>query len=254
MTNDVSNWETGACRYGALLTPQGKVLTDFLAVRTADGVALDCDRATAHDFAKRLKLFRLRSDVDIEIDEQIEVAAAITPKPDTQVPTSAILNYADPRYSGTRQRIWVKQLSTGTDLSPYHEDRIAHGLPELGVDFEPASVFPADINMDQLGGVDLKKGCFVGQEVVSRMHRRAKIRRRTIVLQGENLQPGATIGNNGAVGHVTSESNGTALALVRTDRLSKLIKANTLTLENGISIKCILPNWLQQELDSVEAD
>ena len=61
VTNDTTDWGPGTTRYGALLTPQGKVLADYLAVRTADGVLLDVSKTEVDALAKRLKLFRLRS-------------------------------------------------------------------------------------------------------------------------------------------------------------------------------------------------
>jgi folate-binding Fe-S cluster repair protein YgfZ len=85
-------------------------------------------------------------------------------------------------------------------------------------------VFPTDINMDLMNGVDYKKGCFVGQEVASRMKRKGLIRKRTVRLRGEGVSPGAELrAGTLALGEVTSAAAGEALALIRTDRFAKSI-------------------------------
>ena len=182
VTHATDDWLAGETRYGALLTPQGKVIADYLALRTEDGVWLDVAADHVADLAKRLKLFRLRSQVEIDIRDDIFVFAAVQGiEPDTETAPNGGQVLRDPRYPGGRVRVFAtdRDWSTSTlTLDDYHADRITHGVPEQGVDFAAAEVFPADINMDVLGGVALNKGCFVGQEVVSRMHRRGKIRKR----------------------------------------------------------------------------
>jgi folate-binding protein YgfZ len=102
-------------------------------------------------------------------------------------------------------------------------NRIAAGVPEWGTDYRAAEVFPTDINMDVMGGIDYKKGCFVGQEVASRMKRRGKIRKRTLTVRGAALEAGTEIFSAAPVGTVTSVQGEAGLALVRTDRLQKIL-------------------------------
>ncbi|MEO1324705.1 MAG: folate-binding protein, partial [Pseudomonadota bacterium] len=194
VTNATNAWAQGETRYGALLTPQGKVLADFLAIRTPEGVILDVAEAHVDDLAKRLKMFRLRSQVEIERLESVFVVAGLEAAPEGVRPISGAQHvYLDGRYPGGRLRGLATKESWAAwygyhpaewsrPVNEYHMDRIEHGIAEQGIDFGSAEVFPADINMDILGGVALNKGCFVGQEVVSRMHRRGSIRRRTLVV------------------------------------------------------------------------
>ena len=219
VTNATTDWEAGETRYGALLTPQGKVIADYLALRTEDGVWLDVSKAHIADLAKRLKMFRLRSDVEIEQRDDLFVFAGLDPcveRPET--PDGATYAYRDPRYPEGRLRLTAGSMDvedSSESLAKYHRDRIAHAVPEQGSDFGAAEVFPAEINMDVLDGVALNKGCFVGQEVVSRMHRRGKIRKRTLRLDlPETLQAasGDEIKAPLPIGAVTSTGTAQALA------------------------------------------
>ncbi len=268
VTHDTTDWAPGDTRYGALLTPQGKVLSDYLALRTPEGVLLDVAEAHAADLAKRLKMFRLRAKVEIEILDAVFVVAGIEPAPHGVRPISGAQQvYLDPRYPGGRFRGFATKESWAAwygyhpaewsrPIDAYHQDRIAHGIPEQGPDFGPAEVFPADINMDILGGVALKKGCFVGQEVVSRMHRRGKIRKRTLVVKAADMDaitPGSSLMADAPVGEITSVSGNQALARVRTDRLfiseaegsSLRVDETLVTLEK--------PDWLIAERDAMTA-
>ena len=206
VTNRTDDWAAGEERYGALLTPQGKVIADYQALRTADGVDLNVDQGIAEAFAKRLKMFRLRADVAIDVSEN---AAALFE----------------------------------TDAA-----RIKAGRPLQGVDFDTAQVFPAEINMDQLGGVALNKGCFVGQEVVSRMHRRGNIRKRTVALQVEGAAHGDTVMADAPLGEITSTADGLALARLRIDRLAAAEVAGTLIHVNEKPVTFEKPDWLQGEI------
>ena len=104
--------------------------------------------------------------------------------------------------------------------------------------------------MDILGGVALDKGCFVGQEVVSRMHRRGKTRKRTLIVRGEGLKPGSDVRAAAPVGTITSTTGDLALAVVRIDRMAA---ADTLTVnDNPVSIE--KPDWLQGEIDALLGD
>lgn len=256
VTNDTSGWAEGETRYGALLTPQGKVIADYLAVRTADGVWLDVARPHIEDLAKRLKLFRLRSKVEIEIAADLAVLASSSA--DAIAPDGSTLSYRDPRYPGGRTRAIVGPdlvAAASLDRQAYHADRIAHAIPEQGVDFGTADVFPADINMDVLSGVALNKGCFVGQEVVSRMHRRGKIRKRTLridLLNDATFEPGATVSAQTPIGSVTSVSERQALALVRIDRLFKAEAEDETIRIDDSSVRIEKPDWLMAELTAID--
>lgn len=238
VTNATEDWASGDTRYGALLTPQGKVIADFIALRTEDGVMLDVAESARDDLAKRLKMFRLRSAVEITADDTLAIAVA---------PDAYPGGFADPRHADMPHRAFV----AASDISGTAEieaQRIALGITEQGKDFDGAEVFPSDINMDRLGGVDMKKGCFVGQEVVSRMHRRGNIRRRTITLHGDSLKVGAALIGDTPLGEVTSAGPDTALARVRVDRLAKALgDGGPLTVDDK-TVSLEKTDWLEAEM------
>jgi folate-binding protein YgfZ len=127
--------------------------------------------------------------------------------------------------------------------------RISAGIPEWGEDYRAGEVFPTDINMDLMDGVDYRKGCFVGQEVASRMKRKGLIRKRTVHVYGAELEPGAELrGGETVLGAVTSAAGGEALALVRTDRLAKALQTGGNLSVNGAQARLAMPDWLAAEL------
>lgn len=256
VTNATTDWASGETRYGALLTPQGKIIADYLALRTDEGVLLDVSKDHAADLAKRLKMFRLRSDVEIELLDKLRVMGSL--KPDAGPFESAAYIYQDPRYPDGRSRVLVEGPAADTDeraLAAYHADRIANLVPEQGADFGNAEVFPAEINMDVLNGVALNKGCFVGQEVVSRMHRRGKIRKRTLSVtlpDSVSVQPGDDIKAPLPIGTISSVSGNRALALIRVDRLVSAQQSGLAPTLHETPVTFEKPAWLEAELARME--
>jgi hypothetical protein len=265
VTHATDDWDESTTRYGALLTPQGKILSDFLAIRTESGVLLDTASAFADDLAKRLKMFRLRSQVEIERLDDVAVVAGIAAAGNVapSIPGAERV-YVDPRYSDGRARGLINsdQWTTTHDtplqtdpqgLAAYHADRIAHGVPEQGADFGTADAFPADVNMDVLGGVALNKGCFVGQEVVSRMHRRGQIRKRTLTVSIAN---GATMKTQddllapASIGTVTSHQDTIGLARIRVDRWQNAVADGAAIELNETPVTIAKPDWLVAELSA----
>ncbi|MGC6500033.1 MAG: YgfZ/GcvT domain-containing protein [Henriciella sp.] len=252
VTSRTADWGEGEARYGALLTPQGKVISDFLALRTSDGVWLDTDRAEAAGLAKRFQMFRLRSEVDIMVRSDLEVWISTESAP--TVPPDTVHAFPDPRHPDSLWRLFrpvTGDTASAADVAAYHRNRIRLGLPEQGSDFHAAEVFPADINMDRLGGLDLKKGCFVGQEVVSRMHRRGTIRKRTVILEGKTLEPGLDlVCAERQAGQITSASAPVALGRLRLDRTGP----GTESLMAGATTATLIgPEWLAGEQTALAA-
>tara|TARA_R100001132_G_scaffold852_1_gene1099 strand:- start:928 stop:1500 length:573 start_codon:yes stop_codon:yes gene_type:complete len=141
---------------------------------------------------------------------------------------------------------------SGIDMSAgeWHAARIAAGVPEWGADYRAAEVFPTDINMDMMHGIDYKKGCFVGQEVASRMKRKGKIRKRTVKVSGETLEAGMDILAEAPIGTVTSVAGTNGLALIRTDRLAKAEQDGKSFTCNGAPVSFDLTDWQRAEIDA----
>jgi len=239
VTNSVKDWAAGEVRYGALLTPQGKIISDYTVLRTDDGVLLDVHEDAAEDLMKRLKMFRLRAEVEIALD-------------DTLAPVRAD-DAADPRSPALWGRKWVPAAEAGEMIADedWTANRVAAGVPEWGSDYRAAEVFPTDINMDVMGGIDYKKGCFVGQEVASRMKRRGKIRKRTLTVHGAALEAGTEIFSATPVGTVTSVQGDTGLALVRTDRLQKVLEQSLPLTCNDQPVTFDVPDWARSEMNAL---
>jgi folate-binding protein YgfZ len=235
LTASTLGLEDGVFRYGALLTPQGKVIADALITRSKDAFLLDCAANAAPALVKRLTLMMLRAAVSI--GERADLGVAVFD------------GSPDPRSEHAPRRRIVTRAESA-DPAPYHAARIAAGLAEQDADFSGEEVFPADINMDLIGGVDFKKGCFVGQEVVSRMKRRGSARRRTLKAEvAAGAQAGTPVlAGDFEIGLLTSISGGAALARVRIDRLMDAeAKGDTLTAA-GAPIVFDRPAWLADEL------
>ena len=227
LTCNVETLAPGEARLGALLTPQGKIAVDFLISRIADGFRLDTAVERAADLAKRLKLYRLRAKAAIEADPTVAVATSWDGAT-TAAETDAA---ADSRHPEIGARLYAAAGAFSADASEadYHAHRIALGVPEGGRDYAFGDAFPHEALMDQLGGVDFRKGCYVGQEVVSRMQHRGTARTRILVAayrDGEAAAAGSEVSAGQKVlGNVGSSSGGRGLVTLRLDRLGDALAA-----------------------------
>ena len=241
LTQDALGLAPGERRYGALLTAQGKIIADMIFERSAGGFLLDCDATIAPELLKRLRLFKLRAAVTIEAVEELHV--------------TAFEGAADPRSRAAPNRRIGSSSPASGDVGAYHAARIAAGLAEQGIDFQSNEVFPADIDMDLLNGVDFRKGCFVGQEVVSRMKRRGTARRRTLKVslpEGAPEGPCPILARGGVgdfeIGMLTSTAGGFGLARIRIDRMAEAEAAGQTFRAGGRPLRFDKPSWLADEL------
>ncbi len=216
--------------FSALLTPQGKILFDFFISKSANGFSIDVRNDAAEALVKRLTLYRLRAKVEIGIDI-----------------TRTVL--ADPNNDNSRTTAPIDQCRDAEDDTHYHARRIAAGIPEWGADFGSDEVFLMDVNYDLLGGVDYKKGCFIGQEVSSRMRRKGEARRRTLIAEFSDAPPAKgtpiTAGKS-TIGEVMSSAGALALACVRLDRWEKAAAEKTPLECGGQSLSLRIPEYLEQ--------
>ena len=228
VTCDMTKISAEAPGFGALLTPQGKILFDFLIAQDGERFLLDTSREKAADLLKRLTFYRLRAKVelanlsdDAKGDEALAVVALFG---DAQAPVDALV-FADPRAKALGKRailpVAAARAFAGDARGEYEAHRIACGVPSGGLDFAYGDAFPHETNMDLLNGVAFDKGCYVGQEVVSRMQHRGHARKRVlkVAIDGE-VAPGAEIrAGEIAVGVLGGAQGGRGLATLRLDRL-----------------------------------
>jgi tRNA-modifying protein YgfZ len=227
LTCNVETLPEGEARLGALLTPQGKIQFDFLLSRDGgDGFRLDVAAERVPDLLKRLGLYRLRAKVAVAADPTLGVAAAW----DGSETAADTVRVRDGRLPALGERLYFSQGAFSADATEddYHAHRIGLGVPEGGRDFALSDAFPHEALMDQLGGVDFRKGCYVGQEVVSRMQHRGTARTRILAAAYPDTapQPGTEITAGGKGLGTTGSAAGTrGLALVRIDRLGDALAA-----------------------------
>jgi tRNA-modifying protein YgfZ len=259
VTTDLTLLGPGLGRFGALLTPQGKITTDFLITEApaghGGGFLIELPRALAQGLADKLGFYKLRAKVAVEnLSDSLGVMAAWDGEP-AKKPDLA---FADPRHAALGWRILVPQEFAPklaglidaelVDSTAYDAHRIALGVPRGGLDFIYGDAFPHETNMDRLHGVDFDKGCYVGQEVVSRMQHRGTARTRTIkvLLDGPAPEAGTTVlAGDKSVGTMGSSADGTGLALIRIDRAAEALEAGTALTSGGLSIRVADPDALR---------
>ncbi|MDQ0391683.1 CAF17-like 4Fe-4S cluster assembly/insertion protein YgfZ [Labrys monachus] len=247
VTCDIAGLMPGEARWGALLAPQGKILFDFLATPDGgDGLLLDTDRDKAADFSRRLNFYRLRARVTIE-DLSADEGFAVHAFPPAQ-DGGAIAAYVDPRDPDLGRRGIAPRPGQPDDeaFAAYHARRIALGIPEGGKDFAWGEAFPHEVLMDMLGGVDFRKGCYVGQEVVSRMQHRGTARTRIVPVSASDVLPPAgtevRIADKVA-GTLGSSSGRRGLAMLRLDRVQDGLDAGAVPTAGHVALALVRPRW-----------
>ena len=259
VTIDIGRVSPGTPRYGALLTPQGKIIVDFIIAEAeaaeGGGFFLDCPRYLAPELMQGLNRYKLRAKVIVEdISDVLGVMAVWDGTPRTGFG----LCYQDPRLPALGMRCMLApqraEEAAGTlgaplvDAAAYEAHRIALGVPQGGIDFGYGDAFPHESDMDQLGGIDFDKGCYIGQEVVSRVEHRGTARSRVVPIAFEGGAPdaGAPVMADGKqVGTFGSSAHGRGLALLRLDRVADALAQGVPLKAGGIAIRPIKPDWAQ---------
>jgi len=245
ITCEVASLDDGQSEFGGLLSPQGKILFDFFVVRMGDKYLIDIDGTIADDFIKRLMLYRLRRKIDMGFCSDIDVVTALWGTHPGDVSTVVA---KDPRHPDLGYRLY----STGSpdiqyEVGDYHSHRISLGIPAGGRDFNYGEVFPHETLMDQIGGIDFKKGCYVGQEVVSRMQHRGTARKRIVFVDGNQSLPerGTDITVEGkSVGKMGSSAGSKGLATLRLDRVKSAVDEAIPLVADNVLLKPGLQSWV----------
>ncbi len=233
LTCDLLNLPERIWAYGALLSPQGKIQHDVFVIHDGGMVYVDCAVSQRDGLMQKLKLYRLRARIEIAPDDEQAVAVA----------TSEGLASADPRLPGMGPRAIVKagSLVPGTG---YDATRVALGLADSEADIGENLLFPHEANLDQLQGVSFSKGCYVGQEVVSRMQHRSTARSRILPVSGDGPLPskGTEIhAGDVRIGELLSSAGDLGLALLRLDRLAE---AAAPLLAGPVRLSVHKPRWM----------
>jgi len=240
VTNDIDKVSATSAIYAALLTPQGKYLHDFFVVDRDGALWLDCDGARIEDLLRRLRMYRLRAKVEIDVLEPAHqvhalfgdgalAAAGVSPRPGGCRDFDGGVVFTDPRLAevGARAILPVGDAAALDGLgfragaeADYEALRLRLGLPQSGLDMVPDKSLLLECGFDELHGVDFEKGCYVGQEVTARMKHRNLVRKRIlpVLICGEAPPPGTPIVRAGIeVGELRSSHDGIGLALLKLD-------------------------------------
>jgi folate-binding protein YgfZ len=237
VTNDMNALAPDNPLYAALLSPQGKILFDFLIADDGTGALLiDCWTPARDALVKRLSLYRLRAKVEIKPCDDLAIFASWDGSP---LPGTA---FDDPRLPALGKRS-IAPPAAGSD--GYLAHRLSLGVPE-GADFGSDRIFALDAGLEELHGVAFDKGCYVGQELTARMKHRGTARKRMLLVESmdkSSLTAGADLRANGhSLGEVVSVYDSRGFALVRLDRLQEAGAAPVDAA--GVMVRMTKPDWL----------
>jgi folate-binding protein YgfZ len=257
VTNDVAKVAPDQPAFAALLTPQGKIIVDFIIAEAlpedGGGLFLDCPRALAGALVEKLNFYKLRAKV---ICEDLSDVLGLMAVWNNGGESEYGLCYPDPRLPALGMRVMLPPHlaaeaaddvgATLVDAETYDAHRITLGMPRGGADFTYGDTFPHEAEMDQLNGIDFDKGCYVGQEVVSRVEHRASARSRVVPIAYDNfaLLSGIPVMAGGKqVGTLCSTAKGRGLALMRLDRVEDALASGIALEAGGIPIRMVKPEW-----------
>ncbi|TCQ12438.1 hypothetical protein C8J34_1011080 [Rhizobium sp. PP-F2F-G36] len=239
ITTDVIQLTADEVRPGALLTPQGKILFDFLVSRTETGLRLETSTEQAPALLKRLTLYKLRAPITLALDTAIGVAVSF------DAVEGALLDVRFATSGAPAYRVYGTKGIADTE-GRVDAARIAAGIAVSGADYALQDAFPHDILLDKNGGLSFRKGCYVGQEVVSRMQHRGAARRRVVTVEGVSDLPasGTAITAGGKpIGTLGSVAGHSGLAIVRIDKAGDALASQTDILAGEVKVALALPAW-----------
>ncbi len=220
ITNEIKNLDKGLI-YTAMLTPQGKYFADFFIAQHAGRIFIDCSSVISNELKKKLTLYRLRAKVEV-LESNLKVSFGIGKFPDNA--------YKDPRHRALGWRLYGEDRVNHIQSSVNWVDiKVKHCIPETGVELLPNQTYILEAGFERLNGVDFKKGCYVGQEIIARMKHKADLRKglKTVKIEGSVEIGTKIICHDKEVGTLYSQSNGLGIAFLRFDRVDKIMKAGS---------------------------
>ena len=204
VTSDIEKVTTSSTVFSSILTPQGKYLFEFFVLKLKDSYLLECEKKSTTEIIKLLNFYKLRTKIDlIDLSEKY-VAAVISLEKFKEISASGVLKgstasyrddpvYVDPRNDKLGAKIiarlenihlTIKKLNLKiTDKKIYYIKSFELGIPQINLNKLKDKIFGIENNLDELNGIDFKKGCYVGQENTSRIKLRNKLRRRILPVQ-----------------------------------------------------------------------
>ena len=204
VTNDVGKVTDSSSVFSSILTPQGKYLFEFFILKLKDSYLIECEKESTEEIIKLLNYYKLRSKVDfinlnkeysasvISLEKFKEIDSSNSSKGKTINYEDGLI-YVDPRNDKLGAKIISKietvQINTKklnlnvADKNKYYDKSFQLGIPQINLNKLKDKIFGIENNLDELNGIDFKKGCYVGQENTSRIKLRNKLRRRILPIQ-----------------------------------------------------------------------
>ena len=259
VTNNLERLQDQPAIHSGLLSPQGKIQFDFFLLPDGDDLLLETARDRIKSLIQRLTLYRLRADVIFE--DQSEMLAVMAAWSGSVDIPGGVLAYSDPRNPnlGNRLILPVERIpeipGERASEADYHAHRIAIGIPEAELDYPLGDTFPHEALYDQLASVDFKKGCYVGQEVVSRMQHRGTARKRIVPVTASATLATGTDVNAGetTIGTVGSVAEGRGLALLRLDRANEANQKSVDLTAGDVKLIIDKPDWMNLDITTGKA-
>jgi len=204
VTNDIEKVTNNSTVFSSILTPQGKYLFEFFVLKLKDSYLLECEKKSTTEIIKLLNFYKLRSKVDFADLGEKYVAAVISLEKFKEISASSLSKgstasyqddpvYIDPRNDKLGAKIisklenihlTIKKLNLKiVDKKKYYSKSFELGIPQINLNKLKDKIFGIENNLDELNGIDFKKGCYVGQENTSRIKLRNKLRRRILPVQ-----------------------------------------------------------------------
>ena len=266
ITNDINKVDEANSCFSSLLTPQGKYLFDFLVVKHKKGYFIDCEKKQIEELFKQLNIYKLRSDIEIlNLSNEFVVAAFSYEKfisfdeaknfPGNTFKYGEDPVFLDPRHKKLGGRLIInleklylslKKLDLkSTNPEEYYKLSYELGIPQKNTEKLRNKLFGIECNFEELNGIDFKKGCYIGQEITSRIKLRNKLSKRLLPIQliEGKLIEGATIKNNdNEIGKVLI-NNQYPFAIIKylSDNFDPKIKYKS---EEAV-LKIIIPEWIK---------
>lgn len=265
VTADLDRLPQEGAAHTGLLSAQGKILFDFFVATDGDGLLVETPRASVAGLKQRLEMYRLRADATIsDVTSDYTVAACWGGPHQATHEDSPTLGFRDPRHPflGFRHLAslaseWKRDREGAAPASQedYHAHRIGLGVPDAGRDFVLGEAFPHEALYDQTHSVSFTKGCYVGQEVVSRMEHRSTARKRIVPVEASSRAPLPASGTDVMAGEVTIGTLGSTaghrgLALLRIDRAAEFGAKGVALTAAGTPVEIRLPEWVNFQLNT----
>jgi len=267
VTNDVEKVTSNSTVFSSILTPQGKYLFEFFVLKLKDSYLLECEKKSSAEIIKLLNFYKLRSKVDfIDLSEKY-VAAVVSLEKFKEMNGSDLSKgnttsygddpvYIDPRNDKLGAKIisklenihlTIKKLNLKiSDKKNYYNKSFELGIPQIDLNKLKDKIFGIENNLDELNGIDFKKGCYIGQENTSRIKLRNKLRRRILPIQkisGEISENDVIKYKNNDIGKILIDKP-YSFALVKVVDPELKEFTNTELVCGKSKVKILKPDWI----------